>query len=69
MSPKVNFHCHRVDSMLSIEGFINIKDYSKHNLDKNGQLRNDSRILVLIETQYTKLGKQILEVLDSVRFR
>jgi heparan sulfate N-deacetylase/N-sulfotransferase NDST2 len=35
----------------------------------NAQLRLDPKVLVFVETQYSKLGKQITEILESSRIK
>jgi heparan sulfate N-deacetylase/N-sulfotransferase NDST2 len=35
----------------------------------NAQLRLDPKVLVFVETQYSKLGKQIIEILESSRIK
>ncbi|KAJ6216358.1 hypothetical protein RDWZM_007515 [Blomia tropicalis] len=64
--PKVDYQCHRVHSMVGSNIF---GEYESPTGYKNAQLRPDSKVLVFVETQYTRLGKHIVEVLEAVRFK
>lgn len=39
------------------------------NVKHYGQLRADSKILVFVETQYSKLGRDIVQSLEAIKFK
>ena len=63
--PKSQYKCHSHDD--SIRPLIRWPVPNIHS--SNLQLRLDSKVLVLLETQYSKMGKQLIEMLESSRIK
>lgn len=62
--PKADYYCHRIPPPTSSFS----EYYLSFERPQSNRIKN-ARILVFVETQYSRLGKQIAETLDAVRFK
>lgn len=64
--PKIQFHC-KIKSSNEFNDHSHLPYFNK--TAPHGRLRLDPKILLLVETQYSSLGKMIAEVLEASRFK
>ncbi|OTF72476.1 bifunctional heparan sulfate N-deacetylase/N-sulfotransferase-like protein [Euroglyphus maynei] len=68
--PQVNFYCFRAQNpSISVDNYGQLLFSTKFKPSSNHRLRSDSRILLFVETQYSHLGRQLIEVFESLRFK
>lgn len=64
----MNFYCYRVKHQNYVKNYGQLL-FSNKLKNNHYQLRSDSRILIFVDSHYSRLSRQLIEVLESLRFK